>query len=187
VSVLVIAGSGRGAGKTAVGCALIAAMPELRWLAVKVSPHAYVMGQAIWEETDRNSEKDTGRYLAAGAERAFLVSEVQEGQATTSVAEARARALECDAMLVESNRLVPEVLAKPGEPTVCLAVLAGPEEEWKASLAGFVGRADAVVLTGGLSPEKFASLFGQRPVFSLREGQWSEPDLLRFARGHLIG
>jgi len=182
----VIAGSGRGAGKTAVGCALIAALPELRWAAVKVSPHGHTTGQELWEELDFHSEKDTGRYLAAGARRAFLVSGVKDSQAVELLLEARGRASKCNALLVESNRIAAGVVANLGEPTVSIAVLAGAEAEWKASLLESAGMADALVLAKGVSREEFTSPFLRKPIFELAAGQWSVPELVRFVRVRLL-
>jgi len=184
--VLVICGSGRGAGKTAVGCALIAAMPELLWVVVKVSPHTHEASDGLWEELDSRSGKDTGRYLAAGARRSFLVSNAQDLHATDLIVEARARASLCDGLLVESNRVAADVVRHRGEQAVTVAVLAGPEAEWKASLRECAGRVDALVLANGLSPEEFESPFLQKPVFDLAHGQWSVPELVRFVRDRLV-
>jgi hypothetical protein len=187
LAVLVIAGSGRGAGKTAVGCALMAAMPEFSWLAVKVTPHRHNVDDELWEELDFRSAKDTGRYLAAGARRAFLVSWATDLRAAELVLEARGRASLCDALLVESNRIAAGVVGRRGEPAVSIAVLSGGEAEWKASLRESAGTADALVLAGGVSPEGFTSPFLRKPVFGLATGQWSVPELVRFVRGRLLG
>ena len=187
MAVLVIAGSGRGAGKTAVGCALMAAMPEFSWAAVKVSPHRHDVDEELWEELDFRTAKDTGRYLAAGARRAFLVSGATDLRAVELVLEARERTSLCDALLVESNRVAAGSVARPGEAEVSLAVLAGAEAEWKASLRESAGMADALVLANGVSPEEFASPFLRKPVFGLAAGEWSVPELVRFVRGRLLG
>ena len=187
LAVLVIAGSGRGAGKTAVGCALMAAMPEFSWLAVKASPHRHDIGEELWEELDFRSDKDTGRYLAAGARRAFLVSGAADLRAAELVLEARGRASLCDALLVESNRIAVGVVGRRGEPTVSIAMLSGDEAEWKASLRGSAGMADALVLADGVSLVDFVSPFLRKPVFGLATGEWSVPELVRFVRGRLLG
>jgi len=186
LAVLVITGSGRGAGKTAVGCALIAAMPELRWVAVKVSPHVHDLGEELWEELDFRSTKDTGRYLAAGTRRSFLISGVPELRSAELVTEARSRARLCDAVLVESNRIAAGMVASRGERVVSIAVLAGAEPEWKPSLLDCAGSVDALVLAGGVLPEEFDSPFLRKPVFGLTAGQWSVPELVGFVRGRLL-
>jgi len=186
VTVLVIAGSGRGAGKTAVGCALIAALPELRWGAVKVTPHFHDVDKELWEELDLRSAKDTGRYLAAGARRAFLISSASKSRTTELISEARNCAPECNALVVESNGIAAGVVANRGERFCSIAMLAGAESEWKASLRECVGNVDALVLAGGVSPEEFESPFLRKPVFALAAGQWSVPELVRFVRGRLL-
>ena len=40
MAIIVVCGSGRGVGKTALVCGLIAALPELRWTAWKITSHA---------------------------------------------------------------------------------------------------------------------------------------------------
>ena len=186
MAVLVIAGSGRGAGKTAVGCALIAALPELSWMAVKVSPHEHDTGRGLWEELDLHSEKDTGRYLAAGTRRAFLISGVEDSQVAELLLEARGRSSQCDALLVESNRVAAGVVVNLGEPAVSIAVLAGAEAEWKDSLWESAGMADALVLANGVSQEELTSPFVRKPIFGLAAGQWSVPELVRFVRARLL-
>ncbi len=64
--VIAVGGSSRKAGKTAVICALIRALPDAGWTAIKVSPHAH---------TDAGGG-DTARFLAAGAKSALLLRAV---------------------------------------------------------------------------------------------------------------
>jgi hypothetical protein len=158
-------------------------MPEIRWAAVKVSPHVH-MGEEIWEELDAVSAKDTGRYLAAGAGRAFLVSGFSGDGAAELVVEARARASLCDGLLVESNRVSAGSVARLGERAVSLAVLDGDEADWKDSLRECLGGVDALVVGSGVS--RFDSPFARKPVFSLGAGQWSVPELVQFVRGRLV-
>jgi len=186
VAVVIISGSGRGTGNTAVGCALMAAMPEFSWLAVKVTPHRHDVDEELREELDFRSEKDTGRYLAAGARRAFWVSGATDLRTAELVSVARGRASLCDGLLVESNRIAAGTVARRGEATVSLAVLAGAEAESKASLLECAGRADAVVLVNGISSQGFVSPFARKPVFGLAAGQWAVPELIRFVRGRLL-
>lgn len=72
--IIVVGGSSRGAGKTALVCGLIATLPEFRWTAVKISTHDHGLPKPIWEETQPGQGTDTARYLAAGAHRALLVT-----------------------------------------------------------------------------------------------------------------
>ena len=92
----------------------------------------------------------------------------------------------CDALLVESNRTAAGMVVNSGEPAVTLAVLAGEEADWKSSLRECLGGVDALLLTNGLLPGEFDSALARKPVFELREGQWSPPELVRFVRGRLL-
>src|ERR1035441_8557829 len=74
MAILVVGGSSRGVGKTALVCGLIAALPEFRWTAVKITNHEHGKPEPIWEERCAGQGSDTARYLAAGAERALLVT-----------------------------------------------------------------------------------------------------------------
>lgn len=186
MAVLVIAGSGRGAGKTAVGCALIAAMPELRWVAVKVTPHAHDLADGLLEETDRNSEKDSARYLAAGAGHAFLIVREMDGGLLEWIRQARKQEPAGGAMLVESNAVAPWEVALSGEPAISLVVLAGPKAEWKPSVWNRIASAEALVLTGGLSLESLQPEFADRLCFELPDGSWLTPELCEFVRGELL-
>ena len=183
MAVLVIAGSGRGVGKTAVGCALIAALPELLWVAVKISPHLH-RDEAVWEELDPKSDKDTGRYLAAGAAQAFLISDSSDS--ATSILDALRLVPRSGSLLVESNRVTCKTMAMVDEPVVSLAVLTGTGSDWKASLSARLDTADALVLTGGLTCEELPAELQMKPVFRLIEGQWSSLELLRFVHLRLL-
>jgi hypothetical protein len=78
MAIIVVGGGERGAGKTALVCGLMRALPEISWTAIKVTTHerGHEHGKPtpIWEETEPGGSTDTGRYLAAGARRAFLVT-----------------------------------------------------------------------------------------------------------------
>ncbi len=88
MSIVVIGGHTRNIGKTSVVAGLIAAMPEMRWTAFKVTQYGHGIcsanGQpcdcetddhtvAVTEERDAASGTDSARYLAAGAARSFWV------------------------------------------------------------------------------------------------------------------
>ena len=137
-----VGGSGKDVGKTALVCAVIAALREFGWTAVKITGHDYggesaaIIHGAIREETVPGQETDTARYLAAGARRALLVT--RNGQ-DVPMDEIR-RGLGRDRNVIfESNRIV-DVL----KPDVCVA-LVGHGAERKASFLRLLHVADAVV------------------------------------------
>lgn len=90
MAILVVGGHSRNVGKTSVVAGLIAAMPERRWTAMKISQHAHGAcsdngapcgravdelkhGYAITQERDRSGDSDTSRFLVAGARRSLWV------------------------------------------------------------------------------------------------------------------
>jgi hypothetical protein len=161
-------------------------MPELRWVAVKATPHEHEVAGRLWEETDSDSDKDTGRYLKAGAARAFLISNLADEALVCAVAKVRDRYAEAGNLLIESNRVTAQVVARRGEPAVCLAAVSDAEARWKDSLRERIDDADALVLTGGFSRAELPGELGGRKVFRLDAGQWSSPELLAFVRGRLV-
>jgi hypothetical protein len=154
--IVVVGGSGRNVGKTSLMCGLIAALPEFGWTAVKISSHAHDEREAVWEETSAGQGTDTGRYLAAGARRAFLMAGL-DGDFPIAAIQA---ALGSHANAVfESNRIVNAL-----EPDLCIGVMGRSGIEMKPSFARFLDRADALVMTadrdlGGLKLPSSVKIF----------------------------
>ena len=179
-------GSGRGAGKTAVGCALMAAMPELSWIAVKVTPHRHGLQDGLREETELESEKDSGRYLRAGATRSYLFSTPQTlTEHGDFLREISRQVPEASAWMVESGGIEPGMLAEIVGPVVSLAVLSGDPAEWKPSLASRLASIDALVLTEGLLTEQLSPPFCGKRSFRLPAGEWVTAELLAFVQERL--
>lgn len=80
---IVVGGNARHVGKTTLICAIIRAFPQLEWQAVKVTPHEHL-----------NESGDTERFLAAGAQAAYLRSV------------SRLPALDTGNWIIESNRIL---------------------------------------------------------------------------------
>ncbi len=81
---LLIAGSGRNIGKTTFICRVIAHQPFRKFGVIKISPHFHeptpglvpVLETSefrIYEETNCHSDKDTSRYLKAGAAKSYYI------------------------------------------------------------------------------------------------------------------
>jgi molybdopterin-guanine dinucleotide biosynthesis protein len=146
MSIIVIGGGGRGAGKTTLVCGLLRAMPEIAWTAVKITTHEHGKAMPVWEETTPGQESDTARYLAAGARRALLVAAGEDAVGTGEVAlgpvvEKIIR--ECPAaggVIFESNSVLNHV-----RPDVCLCASTSPWTELKASYDLLMANADAMV------------------------------------------
>jgi hypothetical protein len=82
-NLLLIAGTGTKSGKTSMVCKIINQFPNLNITAVKISPHFHETtaglititekkGYSIYEETNRDTIKDTSRMLKAGAYKVFF-------------------------------------------------------------------------------------------------------------------
>lgn len=82
-NLLLIAGAGTNSGKTSLACRIIESFPDLRITAIKITPHFHVVtsglvviseqdGFVVYEETNRESSKDTSRMIRAGAVKAYL-------------------------------------------------------------------------------------------------------------------
>lgn len=144
---VVVGGSGKDVGKTALVCAVISALREFEWTAVKITGHDYGsledagsrLDLVIQEEPRAGEVTDTERYLAAGARRALLVTRVASDMPMNELR----HALGSDRNVIfESNRIVDAV-----EPDVCLALVGGQER--KASFERLLRMADAVVVVDG--------------------------------------
>ena len=83
-NLLLLAGTGTKSGKTSMACRIIRQFRELKIIAIKITPHFHETteglkaisertGYAIYEETDRESFKDTSRMLKAGAHKVYFV------------------------------------------------------------------------------------------------------------------
>jgi hypothetical protein len=82
-NLLIIAGTGRNSGKTSMACRIIEQFPGLKVTAIKITPHFHETttgliiknekkGYSIYEETDRDTSKDTSRMLNAGADKVYF-------------------------------------------------------------------------------------------------------------------
>ena len=152
MAIVVVGGSAKDIGKTALVCAIISAFRHFHWTAVKITAHDYIAdtvdqvsaNPAIREETAADGETDTSRYLAAGARRALLITRsglqvpVEEIQSAIGVDRN---------VIYESNRIVDVI-----NPDVCLALIAEGVEK-KASFERLLRVADAVVSVGGVAEE----------------------------------
>ena len=141
MAIVVIGGQARNVGKTGVVCGLIAALPERRWTAIKISQHGH--GVAVLEERDATTGTDSARYLAAGAARAFWVS-ADEGQLAEAMPHVRAAMKGAENVILESNSILEFV-----RPDLYAVVLAPAMADFKGSALRYLERANALVVLGG--------------------------------------
>lgn len=240
MAIIVVGGSNRGVGKTALVCGLIAALPEYRWSAVKITTHDHKQpvspgrgntagGPApdtshqlrasffrqifekrpdettrgcepapasipIWQETTPGEETDTGRFLAAGAARALLVS-APDGELSGPLNQLWPRFGRGTNLIFESNSVVHHV-----RPDVCFLIHAVAERalplpERKPSFIAALRHADAMVaharanevIPEGLCLALPAPMPEQpppapKPIFHLRALERISPEMLAWVR-----
>jgi hypothetical protein len=194
MAIIVVGGSSRGAGKTALVCGLIAALPEFHWTAVKITTHDHGQHTPIWEEMRPGEETDTGRYLAAGAARAFLITppaqpRSQEPDLPPLLDELWPNFGRGTNLIFESNSVVHHV-----RPNVCLMIQAVPRRELplperKPSFIAAVGHADAMVSLANSDWVNATglNLVGQepKPIFHLANLQRVSAQMLDWIRPRL--
>jgi hypothetical protein len=82
-NLLLIAGTGTKSGKTSMACRIIEQFENLTITAIKISPHFHETtpglvtiyeerGDVIYEETNRDTTKDTSRMLRSGAGKVYF-------------------------------------------------------------------------------------------------------------------
>lgn len=165
-------------GKTALVCGLIAALPDFRWTAVKITTHDHGLAQPIWEETAAGPATDTARYLAAGAERSLLVTaqpEELERIARTLLQENGPE----PHLIFESNSILRLL-----KPDLCLAVDGGPESEPKPSFQLVAAHADARV-SHAAADRMLAARCGSPTLFQLADFERISPETLDWACARL--
>ncbi len=175
---IVIGGSGRGVGKTALVCGLIGALPEFGWTAVKITSHGHGKDPQVWEEAEAGQGTDTARYLAAGARRAFLIT-AEDDELESIVTQFSEKQPPAEHLIFESNRILRHL-----HPDLCLAVTGGRASEQKPSFAEVLKRMDAMVQLAEADRVLFVTPF-ERPRFHLASFQRISPQMLAWLRERL--
>jgi len=178
MAMVVVGGQTKGVGKTSVGAGLIAALAERRWTAFKISlarDGEEYAGVEVREEIDAGSTTDSGRFLAAGAVRAFWVKARREDLAE-AMARIRPEIEAAENVLIESNSVVGLL-----RPDVYLSVVDPAVADFKESARELIERADAV-----LAPEGSARKMGAGvPVLAIRPPVYVTAEVVEFVRRRL--
>jgi hypothetical protein len=159
MAILVVGGHSRNIGKTSVVAGLIAALPEMRWTAFKVTQFGHGVCSAngepcdcetadhtvaVSEERDGASGTDSARYLAAGAVRSFWVR-TRQGQLAEAMPRIRKELERAGNVVIESNSILRFL-----RPDVYLSVLDPTVADFKDSARLYLDRADAVLVPEGV-------------------------------------
>ncbi|MBM3808520.1 MAG: hypothetical protein FJW22_10035 [Acidimicrobiia bacterium] len=141
---IVVGGHSRSVGKTTTIEEILGDRTDERWAAVKVSSHRHALPDVDRPliEPDRLADPrtQTGRYLLAGAERAFLCR-TPAAQLTATAAFIRELQDDGCNVIVESNRIIDFL-----RPDLVLFTVAPRIEDWKASSGVALARTDAFVV-----------------------------------------
>jgi hypothetical protein len=197
MAIVVIGGHSRNVGKTSVVAGLIAALPEYRWTAMKITQYGHGVcsrdGEschcatddhtwAISEEKDRSGESDTARFLVAGAVRAWWVR-TEQGRLAEAVPTIRRRIAESENVILESNSILKFV-----RPNLYLTVLDPATADFKRSAQEFLDQADAVILhTAGGTKAAWTGVslkpVAARPIFEIHPPEYVTTEIVEFVRG----
>lgn len=198
MALVVVGGHSRNVGKTSVVAGLIAALPEFKWTAMKITQYGHSVcahhGQAcdcanedhswtITEERDHAGFTDTSRFLVAGAERVWWVRS-EQGRLAEALPSVRQVLDKSENAILESNSIV-----KFLRPDIYLTVLDPDTADFKQSAQEFLDRADAVILHNskqnirwdGVSLKPVAGC----PMFRISPPEYVTPEIVEFIREKL--
>ena len=200
MAIVVVGGQTRNIGKTSVVAGLIAALPERRWTAFKITQFGHGICSAngkpcdcdtgphtiaISEERDQASRTDSARFLAAGAVHSFWVR-TRQGQLADAMPHIRKKLAVATNAIIESNSILGFL-----EPDLYLTVLDPTNHDFKASAELFLEHADAVLWSAtGLGimtawPDGLLELARNKPQFFLEPPAYTSDDLAQFVAQRL--
>ena len=203
MAVVVVGGHTRNIGKTSVVAGLIAALPEMRWTAVKITQYGHGIcsanGEAcdcatadhtiaVSEERQRDSGTDSSRYLAAGAEHSFWVR-TQQGELHEAMPNVRKLIESAGNIVIESNSVLRFL-----RPDLALSVLDPSVDDFKPSALRFLDRVDALVMPAAAGDRSRESAMWQgvsvqlverKPKFYFEAPVYCTAELAGFVRERL--
>ena len=199
---VVIGGHSRNVGKTSVVAGLIAAMPELRWTAVKITQFGHGVcsvsaepcdcalnerehSWSLDEEFDRSGASDTSRFLVSGAAKSLWVR-TKQGMLAEAMPSLRAALSGAQNVILESNSVMRFL-----RPDLYLSVLDFSTADFKDSAREFLDRADAIILHDA-PPNALPQwdnvslkLIAGKPLFCIQPPQYVSIEIADFARSRL--
>jgi len=198
---VVVGGHSRNIGKTSVMAGLIRKLRGRKWTAVKITLYGNgvcahdggacgcepASGEAFeLTEEYQPGDTDSGRYLAAGAERSFWLR-APAGQLAQAAGTIRKMIGQSENVIVESNSIMELVT-----PDVFLMLLDFSCEDFKASSLRFMDRADAfVVIDQGINAPLWEDVargvWDGKPQFLVKPPVYVTAAVADFVRGKLSG
>ena len=198
---VVVGGHSRNIGKTSVMAGLIRKLRGRKWTAVKITLYGNgvcahdggacgcepASGEAFeLTEEYQQGDTDSGRYLAAGAERSFWLR-APAGQLAQAAGTIRKMIGQSENVIVESNSIMELVT-----PDVFLMLLDFSCEDFKASSLRFMDRADAfVVIDQGINAPLWEDVargvWDGKPQFLVKPPVYVTAAVADFVRGKLSG
>lgn len=198
MSLIVVGGHTRSVGKTSVVAGIIAALPEFRWTAMKVTQYGHGIcsrngkvchcatddhSWAITEERNISGKSDSSRFLISGAVRSLWVR-TRQGMLAEAMPRVSEELASAQNAILESNSIMRFV-----EPDLYLTVLDAATEDFKPSAREFLDRADAVVLHDGSEEAAWESVslksVAGKPTFRIHPPRYVTPELVEFVREKL--
>jgi hypothetical protein len=194
---VVVGGHSRNIGKTAVAAGLIRRLRGWHWTAVKITQYGHGVcaneGKACecapadaehpfaLSEEYEPSQTDSGRFLAAGAERSFWLR-TPAGELTRAAGTVRKLLAQSEHVIVESNSILELV-----KPDLFLMVLDFSCQDFKASSLRFMDRADAfLVVDRGINAPLWdgiaAGLWDTKPQFLVKPPRYMTAEVAEFVR-----
>jgi len=194
---VVVGGHSRNIGKTSVVAGLIRRLRDRRWVAVKITQYGHGVCEhhetgacgcepesgepfALSEEYEPN-RTDSGRFLAAGAERSFWLR-APAGELPRAAETVQKILRQGENVIVESNSVVELV-----KPDVFLMLLDFSCEDFKPSSLRFMDRADAfLVIDRGINAPLWAGvaqgLWDGKPQFLVRPPRYVTAAVVEFVK-----
>lgn len=186
---IAVGGHSRNIGKTSVVAGLIRALPEIPFVALKITQFGHGVcssdGESCGCEGDAEhpvalseeyepSSTDSGRFLAAGARRSFWLR-TRTGELRMAEAPLRKLLARHDYVIAESNSLW-----DVARPDLYLVTLDFSVADFKDSSARYLDRADAFVIVGGDIARPGA--WDERPCFRAHPPVYVTDELAGFCR-----
>jgi hypothetical protein len=199
MALVVIGGHSRSVGKTSVVAGIIAALPEFKWTALKITQFGHGICsadgkpcdcdtgddhfRALSDEKDMSGETDSSRFLVAGAARSIWVR-TRQGRLSEAMPHIERKIAGAENVIMESNSILRFL-----KPDLYLSVLDADKADFKVSANEFLDRADAVIVhNSGAGPQwqgVDVDRIAGKPSFSIQPPPYVTPEIVDFVREKL--